>query len=446
MARNRLVLLAGGFFVFFLFLTGLWWGLEYHMEGRIVYGVRIHNHYLGGMPRGDAAGIIEDLALELETKPVHLYYGDRIWELTPEELGIRIDRKTLLRRAYGVGRKGSLLEQARERWRTWRRGREIELPLVVDEGRREEYFAALARELNRRPQNASLDPDTLTIIPGQKGLELEQRASWERLEAEVKSFQPGQVPLVVREVEPATTRADILALGEPRILGQAVTIFDPREGNRTGNIQVAAAALDGTLIEPGAVLSFNDIVGPREPEYGFFEAPELVNLELVPGFGGGVCQVSSTLFHAALLAGMDVVERHCHSRPVAYIPMGLDATVVYDHLDLKLANGGISPLLVVARTREDRLEVAVLGKRWTPEKIHLEIGEIEEIEAPVEYVIDPTLQGGELLEEEPGTPGYRVRVERVVSLGEREIRREIVSESFYHPRPRVFRRGPDLGN
>ena len=158
---------------------------------------------------------------------------------------------------------------------------------MVDEGRREEYFAALARELNRRPQNASLDPDTLTIIPGQKGLELEQRASWERLEAEVKNFQPGQVPLVVREVEPATTRADILALGEPRILGQAVTIFDPREGNRTGNIQVAAAALDGTLIEPGPCFP-STTLWTAGAGIWFLEAPELVNLELVPGFGGGV--------------------------------------------------------------------------------------------------------------------------------------------------------------
>ena len=169
-------------------------------------------------------------------------------------------------------------------------------------------------------------------------------------------------------------------------------------------------------------------------------------MELVSGIGGGVCQVSSTLFHAALLAGMEVVERHCHSRPVAYIPLGLDATVVYNYLDLKLANRGISPLLLVARIREDRLELAVLGKSWTPEGIRLETGEIEEIEAPVEYVLDPTLPAGELLEEEAGAPGYRVQVERVVTLEGREIRREIVSDSVYFPRPRVFRRGPVPGN
>ncbi|HHY36508.1 MAG TPA: hypothetical protein GX518_02330 [Firmicutes bacterium] len=445
MARNRL-LLAGVLLALFLLPAGLWLGLEYHLADRIVYGVRLHNHYLGGLPRGDAASIIEDLARELETKPVSLYHADRVWELTPEEIGIRIDRETVLQQAYGVGRKGSLLEQARERWQAWRRGREIELSLVVDQIKEEEYFAALARELNSRPRNASLDLDTMAVIPGRKGLELEQRASWERLERAIKSFQPGHVPLVVREIEPATTREDILALGEVTILGQATTIFSREEENRAANIRLAAAALDGTLVEPGEMLSFNDIVGPREPEYGFLEAPELVNLELVPGIGGGICQVSSTLFHAALLAGMDVVERHCHSRPVAYIPLGLDATVAYDYLDLKLTHRGISPLLVVAGTREDRLEVAVLGKSWTPEKIHLETVEREEILPPVEYIFDPTLPPGEVLEEEPGAPGYRVRVERVVTLEEREIGRETVSESFYLPRPRVLRRGPVPGN
>jgi vancomycin resistance protein VanW len=446
MARNRLLLLAGGPLLLFLLLAGLWLGLEYHFEDRIFYGVRIHNHYLGGLPRGEAASRIEDLARELETKPLDLYYGDRVWELIPEEIGIRLDRRAVLEEAYGVGRKGSLLEQVRERWQVWRRGREIELSLLVDEKGREEYFAALAREINSRPRNASLDPDTMTVIPGRKGLELEQGASWERLEAEIKNFQPGQVPLLVREIAPATSQEDILALGEIGILGQAVTVFQREEENRAVNIQLAAAALDGTIIEPGEILSFNDVVGPREPQYGFMEAPELVNMELVSGIGGGVCQVSSTLFHAALLAGMEVVERHCHSRPVAYIPLGLDATVVYNYLDLKLANRGISPLLLVARIREDRLELAVLGKSWTPEGIRLETGEIEEIEAPVEYVLDPTLPAGELLEEEAGAPGYRVQVERVVTLEGREIRREIVSDSVYLPRPRVFRRGPVPGN
>jgi vancomycin resistance protein YoaR len=179
------------------------------------------------------------------------------------------------------------------------------------------------------------------------------------------------------------------------------------------NIKLATCAINGVILLPGEVFSFNEVVGPRGPEYGFVEAPELVNFELVPGYGGGICQVASTLFHAALLAGLDVVEHHNHSRPSTYISMGLDATVAYDYLDLKLGNNGVSPVLFVAGIGEDRLEVAIVGKKWTPETIRLEIGEIEEIPPPVEQVVDPTLLPGEILEEEKGLSGYKVKVERI---------------------------------
>lgn len=121
--------------------------------------------------------------------------------------------------------------------------------------------------------------------------------------------------------------------------------------------------------------------------------------------------------------------------------MGLDAAVAYDYLDLKLMNKGLTPLLLTARLRDNQVEVAILGKKWGIEEIHLREKERVEIPIPREEVLDPTLLPGEYLQEEAGAPGYRVTIERVYSLEGREIRRETVSKSYYAPRPRIIRTG-----
>src|SRR5207248_1922171 len=108
--------------------------------------------------------------------------------------------------------------------------------------------------------------------------------------------------------------------------------------NRRHNIQVACQAIDGTVLIPGEVFSYNDTVGPRSERAGFRTAPVIIHGELVPGTGGGVCQVSSTLYNLALLGGLKIVRRSHHQFPVHYVPPGRDATVAYGSLDLRFAN------------------------------------------------------------------------------------------------------------
>ena len=419
----------------------LFLSLKYHFQDRLIPGVNFRGHSLGGLPLTDAGVVIEEVASQLETTPVHFYHGDQTWEVMPREMGIEVNRKALLEMAYKIGRQGSPYQQVQECWQAWRRGRELEAIMVVDDGEWERYFLGLAQEVNKRPQNATVDPDTMLILPECQGLQLDEGATFKVLLEELKNPLTGRLALEVRKIEAATTKKMIASLGELSILGRAATPFDPRDENRTVNLRVAAAALDGSLIKKGEVLSFNTVVGPREPEYGYLKAPEIIAQELVTGFGGGVCQVSSTLFHASLLAGMHVAERHGHSRPSTYILLGLDAAVAYDYLDLKLMNKGLTPLLLTARLRDNQVEVAILGKKWGIEEIHLREKERVEIPIPREEVLDPTLLPGEYLQEEAGAPGYRVTIERVYSLEGREIRRETVSKSYYAPRPRIIRTG-----
>jgi len=148
-------------------------------------------------------------------------------------------------------------------------------------------------------------------------------------------------------------------------IAAAMSEFDQRQEGRAWNIALAARRLDGIVVQPGETFSFNQRVGARGLEDGFRVAPELLNGDRVEGLGGGVCQVASTLYAAALEAGMKIVARKAHSRPSGYLPPGLDATVSFDRgIDLILRNALDQPVRLTAEATAGVLRIALrVGKR-----------------------------------------------------------------------------------
>lgn len=124
----------------------------------------------------------------------------------------------------------------------------------------------------------------------------------------------------------------------PQLVGQYRTYFDPELKNRTLNLKRASSAVDGTILAPGEIFSFNEIVGPRTPQNGYTKAVIFASGNESYDYGGGVCQVASTIYNAALEAGFVILERHRHSLPVSYVPSGKDATVAYGYKDLRFTN------------------------------------------------------------------------------------------------------------
>lgn len=137
-------------------------------------------------------------------------------------------------------------------------------------------------------------------------------------------------------------------LGEKTISSYYTTLID-RSVNRTNNVKLSCQAIDGLILQPGQVFSFNVTSGPRTQERGYQVAPIFVGKKVVPGRGGGVCQTSSTLYNSVLEAGLEVVERHPHSLPVAYVAAGRDATVSWGGADLKFRNNLDVPIKILAR-------------------------------------------------------------------------------------------------
>jgi|BioPla2DNA2_1021312.scaffolds.fasta_scaffold00485_7 vancomycin resistance protein YoaR len=145
------------------------------------------------------------------------------------------------------------------------------------------------------------------------------------------------------------------------ISSYATTIYDKNE-HRVNNIKIAAEDLNHTVIEAGEVFSFNETVGKRTKEKGYEEAPILVSGEKSKGTGGGVCQVSTTLYNAAVDADLEILERHSHSKEVSYVPEGKDAAVVYGSKDMRFKNTKKYPIEILITVSEDEIHVTLNKK------------------------------------------------------------------------------------
>ena len=281
---------------------------------------------------------------------------------------------------------------------------------------RELVEAALPRPV---PGRLIFHEDTVDIVPDTPGLAVPAGA-WEEAWAALAAGA-GRVRLELAEARAEPTAETLAAMRLERRIVSFETAFNPRETARADNIALAAGAIDGTLLAPGDVFSFNEVVGPRTFERGYQDAPVIVDGKFVPDVGGGVCQVSSTLHVAFLMTGMQRVAARNHSIPISYLPMGWDAAVAGDWLDLRYGNNtGGHVYIRMEIPSPGRLRVSLYGPSdVAPRKIETEIVETRTPETRV--VADATLDEGVTRVLQAGRPTYVVDTYTVDSDGRRHF-------------------------
>jgi vancomycin resistance protein YoaR len=212
--------------------------------------------------------------------------------------------------------------------------------------------------------------------------------------------------------------------------------------NRIHNVQLVAHLVDNKLIAPGATFSFNGTTGERSAEKGFLEAPVIVNGELETGLGGGVCQVSTTVFNAAYEAGLRITARTNHSLYISHYPLGRDATVNYPDIDLKFVNDTGHWLLLRTWVGQSSLTVSLYG---TPQHRRIETTTsplVVVAPPPVTKTVDATLKPGDVVVDDPGTPAQSTSVERKVYAANGKLLSDQTWYSSYRSTPKIVRVGP----
>ncbi|MGQ9697285.1 MAG: VanW family protein [Armatimonadota bacterium] len=274
------------------------------------------------------------------------------------------------------------------------------------------YLARLAPLVAYPGRSASLvvgKDGSITITRSLMARALDVEATVQKLQKFARQPSPDTTfYLVLRKTKPAVTTEDLQGINAR--ISSYTTRFSLRDRNRTHNLRLVAEKLNGAVIPPGGVFSFNERVGPRDHDAGYRKARIYANGRITEGIGGGTCQVSGTLYNAALLAGLTPVARSHHSMTVAYLPPGRDATVNYGTIDLKLRNDTGAPVYVRAGTTRSRLTVSIYGARRPGHSIRLR--------SSARWV----------------KSRLHVKVYRIFLQDGRPVRKELVSTDVYKPK------------
>ena len=307
------------------------------------------------------------------------------------------------------------------------------------------YFRRLENAVNRAPKDAdfAVNADgSVRVVPARPGVALDVPRSAARILAAAERPTGRVAPLAIASAQPQLTTAKAQALGITGAVGTYSTIYggDP---NRIHNVQLVAHLVDDKLIAPGATFSFNGTTGERSAAKGFLEAPVIINGELQTGLGGGVCQVSTTVFNAAYEAGLPITARTNHALYISHYPLGRDATVNYPDTDLKFVNDTghwlLAPhvrRLVVADRRASTACRSTAGSRRRPRRCG------SSRRRAVEKTIDATLEPGTTVVDESGVPAQATSVERKVYAPSGKLLSDSTWYSSYRSEPRVIRVGP----
>ncbi|HBV95726.1 MAG TPA: vanomycin resistance protein VanB [Desulfotomaculum sp.] len=424
-------------------------GVSLAMEPEtIISGVQVLGADLSGFSRDKGEAVLKGMEKDfIGASPLVIRYEDRAWQLAPGKIGLAIDRERVLDEALAVGRNGSPLE----RWGQYRKasveGIDIPLYVKVDKASLEKELNSVAGEIAAEPEDARLKintDDTVEVVPSREGVKIDVERAWQEIEQICRNpeIKP-EIKLALIKSSPGVPTQEVADMGVDGLLASYTTTFNQADADRSYNIKIAALALDGIIIPPAEVFSFNGVVGSRSTEAGYKNAKVIINNELVDGLGGGVCQVSTTLYNAALLADMEIVDRVNHSIPVAYVPPGRDATVADNYLDFRFKNNTPHHIYMKTLVSPGRITVKLYGDTEYKKQVIIKTKVVETIPFKQTYEKDLTLREGEVKLKRKGNPGLRVVAERV--LVENGLTRvESLPASLYHPVSQVVLLGPGV--
>ncbi len=269
----------------------------------------------------------------------------------------------------------------------------------------------------------------INYIDEQIGVHFEKSA----VEEALNSANSGVITLPVSVTEPEVTVNTLKAKMFRDQLATYSSRYNEAVRGRSHNVKLASSYINGTIMLPGDVFSYNDVVGPRTIARGFKEANVYVGSEVETGIGGGICQVSSTLFNTVVMSGLDIVTRTSHSLPVSYVPAGRDATVSYGSIDFKFSNPYDMPVKIVSSASGGINTVTIYGTNENPSrKICFETELIRTIPYTVKQTEDATLPEGTVKVETKGANGSAYNTYKVITENGTVVSRALLTKSTYN--------------
>lgn len=412
----------------------------------IYEGVTVDGISIGGLNRTEALQILRrNKQKELEKININLVHKEYNTTIESHDIGLSCNYYHAIDEAIAVGREGSMISRVKEIRSLKSDNKNISMDFIYDKNKINSIINKIEADLNVSSKDASLKYQKykLVIEPEVIGRKVNKELLEKAIVKSIYTLEEIEIP--VEEDIPEVTQALLKKVNQ--VVGSYTTYYSGSSEGRVHNIVLSSKMIDEKLIMPGETFSFNYTTGARNMSAGYKESKVIVDGDYTSGIGGGVCQVSTTLYNAAILAGLQIVERHPHSIPASYVAKGQDSAVAYDYLDLKFKNILDYPVFIKTQANSSSMTVRIYGSNQQKgTHISIESTVEEEILPEVESTVDSSLSPGSKVIIQAGRTGYKVKTYKITYQNGKEIERQLLSEDFYRPRKYIIKLGPQATN
>lgn len=309
----------------------------------------------------------------------------------------------------------------------------------------EEYEAdevnidAIYEKIHKEPTDATFKNNPYEIIKEEDGLDFAISLEDAR---KLVSQEQESYTIPLKKLTPKVTVKTLPSEAFPDTLATYSTTYASSNYNRSTNIALASKSINGYVLMPGESFSYNTIVGQRTPARGYKEAGVYVNGEVSTDYGGGICQVSSTLYNSVLLANLEVVQRTNHTFEPSYVPAGQDATVSWKSPDFIFKNNRNYPIKIVASAGNGRIQVDIIGLKSSDDYVvKIQSSKTGTIPFSTEYKDDSNLPAGTTKVTQYGSNGCKSQTYKILYKDGKEVSRTLLSSDTYKPHNQVIVRG-----
>lgn len=417
--------------------------IERDLSGTFLPGIYFDDIDLSGKTYDEAIRLIREKVRSMSGANITLNsIGDNSVSVTAADLGMKWEDNGVVADALYVGRSGNVVERYKQRKDLEHDKKVFPLELDFDKGKITSIVNEQGELYNVEAVNATLskkDGD-FTVIGGTTGEKIDVNASVSRIMSSLDNFNGSDttIDLVVIEDVPKASAEDLEKIHD--IIGSFRTSFKTSSADRSGNVRNGARLVNGTVLLPGDQFSMYGTVSPFTEENGYFLAGSYLNGMVVESLGGGICQVSSTLYNAVLRAELQVDERHNHSMVVSYVDLSSDAAISGTSKDFKFTNSSDYPIYIEGITTEDKQIIFnIYGVETRPEnrKVTYESEKLSEtVPEGDKIVADPSAPIGSISTQSAHT-GYTGKLWKIVTVDGKETERTEVNRSTYLPAPRT---------
>lgn len=407
-------------------------------------GVKVSGENLSGKSKDQAKKILEQkYASAIAKKKINVTTPDRTYTLDYSKLNPKYNIDEAVNQAFSYGKSFSTFKKYK--LIKGQPDKQISLGVTYDQKSVNDLIESIEKEANKEPVDATIKVSggNITVVPEQGGKKLQK----DKLQKEILAKIEEGIEANTDIKAPIETIAAKITSNKISSINAKIGSFSTEYGSissaeRANNIRLATQSINGKVLMPGDSFSFNDVVGERTADKGYQAAPVIIGNQVDSGLGGGICQVSTTLYNAVLRSNIKSVERAHHTLPSHYVKVGLDATVDYGSLDYKFKNTLEYPIYIDGDTSGGMVAFNIYSNSSLADTLTvIEPHVYQTIQPNIKYIDDATLPDGQTEQVQAASTGYKVKVTKTTTKGGKLISEDVIADDFYEPVTGTIKRG-----